>query len=214
MEYKRVSQEMEIVQEISLADEIQFTVEEEYPEMEKTFNLPKKLADYLIPGKLEEAVKKKGGRLALHVGDNNSDRFSEFLFVDEGGTDHGSFVFDESREHGGAFPKLGDASPVLYVQFSRLNQMPEVLVMNTIDLAAGLQGQGIGGEFEERLTAMASALQFEVLVSDAENEQALRFYLAHGFEILEEGDPELDAMIRQGIFDGEEGHTPVIKRYE
>lgn len=198
---------------VDISELIQTRVEDDDAPLELRFDVPKKLAELLIPEKLTQAVAKRSGTVDIRLGENNSEQFAEFLFVDEQGHDFGSFVFDESKDTRGLIAEDEVATALLYAQFSRLNNFPEVLVLNTLDLAEALQGNGIGGEFDVRMSAMAQALQFEAIVGDAENEKALRFYLANGFEILDEDDDELEAMERQGLFDGEDGHTPVIKRF-
>ncbi len=75
--------------------------------------------------------------------------------------------------------KIGE--PIFYCQLSKLNNDPQAVVLDTIDIHEDYRKKGIGGDFMGRLIVLLRDLGFTKIVALAENKVAGKFYHDLGF---------------------------------
>jgi hypothetical protein len=181
------------------------------PELFQSFELPPEVMDLLIPPSLKEKVGNdlsvlKTGRMEYLIV-NKGNKYSAKKVDDD-------FSFFESREaiRGDQEKRQLPFEPLIYAQFSNLNDRRDVLVIATMDVNKSLRNKGVGSDFQERLNELAGSFGFKSMVATATNEDALNFWRNNGF-VKARGEV-LAAMKKQRLVAKGDGLIPIIKNVE
>jgi hypothetical protein len=149
------------------------------PQLLRSPDFHPEMADYLIPTGLREQ------RPSVSIQKTSP---GEFLVVDPNGRCTArevadNFAFPESRKAilGERKGKQLSFDPLIYAQFSRLNGLPEALIVHTMDVSVALRGAGTGSEFQGRLATLARVLGFRQMVVTATDARSADFWRANGF---------------------------------